>query len=267
MPMLAPPAFMALADADGEQRRGAPLPKKPMAMSGMDQTAVDKRISEQIRPCIARQASPGPGAERIRVLVDIELTRDGRLMSVPKSFLVDGVDASNARYRPVVEKYAIEAITACAPIPDLPPQFYNSPGGWRHSLVRYSLSAVISKGTLSRSFRAMTESETIDVAQKIRVRLQPCLNRRVSPDASADPIRVVARVRFNRDGSLAASPTIMRRDGVTAANARYVSAIDESLTAAIVECAPFSDLPPDLYDVRNGWSDIRLRMKLPGKER
>lgn len=110
----------------------------------------------------------------------------------------------------------------------------------------------------------MSAAAAMDIGQKIKQQVQPCANRQTNPGPGAERIRVTVRLRINRDGTLASRPTIEGHDGVDGDNARYQRQVDDRAVATFMGCQPLRGLPPDLYDVPNGWSNFLLRYKLPG---
>jgi outer membrane biosynthesis protein TonB len=110
----------------------------------------------------------------------------------------------------------------------------------------------------------MTGAAMMDIRSKILQRVQPCADRQVKPGPGAERIKVGIRLRINRDGSLAARPTIEDVAGVDDDNARYLQRVKDSAIATFMGCQPLRGLPPELYDVTNGWSNFLLRYKLPG---
>ena len=120
-----------------------------------------------------------------------------------------------------------------------------------------------SKSTTPRG-ATMSAAAAMDIASKIKQQVQPCANRQTNPGPGAERIRVTIRLRINRDGTLAARPTIEGHDGVDGDNARYQRQVDDRAIATFMGCQPLRGLPADLYDVPNGWSNFLLRYKLPG---
>jgi hypothetical protein len=111
---------------------------------------------------------------------------------------------------------------------------------------------------------AMTPKAMADIGSAIQRQVQPCANRQVKPGPGAERIRVTIRLQLNPDGSLKARPTITGHTGVDDENDHYVDAVDRNAIAAFSGCSPLRDLPPELYNVPNGWSTFSLRYKLPG---
>lgn len=103
-----------------------------------------------------------------------------------------------------------------------------------------------------------------NIASAILRQVQPCANRQVTPGPGAERIRVTINLKLNPDGSLRARPTVVGHDGVDDENGRYVDRVDDLAIATFVGCSPLRGLPAELYDVPGGWSDFKLRYKLPG---
>jgi len=118
-------------------------------------------------------------------------------------------------------------------------------------------------GTAPKS-ATMSQQALMDIGQKIKQQVQPCANRQVNPGPGAERIRVTIRLKINRDGTLASRPVIVGHDGVDDDNRRYQRQVDDRAIATFMGCQPLRGLPPELYDVPNGWSDFSLRYKLPG---
>lgn len=115
-------------------------PNPPAARVGAQQAAnIGAAIQRQIQPCANRQVSPGPGAERIRVAINLRINRDGSLASRPTVRGSTGVDDDNRRYVDRVEDLAVAAFVGCAPLRGLPPELYDVPGGWSNFTLRYKL--------------------------------------------------------------------------------------------------------------------------------
>lgn len=110
----------------------------------------------------------------------------------------------------------------------------------------------------------MNAKAAADIGSAIRRQVQPCADRQVNPGPGASRIVVTIALSLNRDGSLAARPTVSDdHSGVDDENRRYVDAVDRAAIAAFMGCAPLRGLPADLYDVPRGWKSFKLRYKLP----
>lgn len=94
--------------------------------------------------------------------------------------------------------------------------------------------------------------------------IQPCANRQVTPGPGAENIKVLVRINFNRDGSLAGDPVITGVQGNDGSNNRYVERVKDLAVATFKGCAPIHGLPDALYDVPRGWKSLPFSYKLPG---
>ena len=100
---------------------------------------VASAIAAQIRPCALRQRALGEGANRIRVVLNIRLTRAGRLQGAPTVIRTSGVDEENSQYEELVKDQAIASYRECAPL-RLPAELYQTPqGGWSNINMTYRL--------------------------------------------------------------------------------------------------------------------------------
>jgi outer membrane biosynthesis protein TonB len=127
------------------------------------------------------------------------------------------------------------------------------------------LGATPSKSTADKPQGAvMSAAAMMDIGSKIKQQVQPCANRQTNPGPGAERIRVTIRLKINRDGTLAARPVIEAHDGVDDDNRRYIRQVDDRAIATFMGCQPLRGLPPELFDVPNGWSNFALRYKLPG---
>ncbi|HEX6219447.1 MAG TPA: hypothetical protein VFZ35_09265 [Sphingomicrobium sp.] len=102
--------------------------------------SIQQAIRRQIQPCADRQVNPGPGANRIRVTLNLRLSRGGRLVRPPEVVRTTGVDDENARYEDRVKDLAVAAYIGCAPLAGLPAELYQTPqGGWSNINMTYRL--------------------------------------------------------------------------------------------------------------------------------
>lgn len=113
--------------------------KPPASATGADKASYTALIARQIQPCANRQVTPGPGAERIRILVRINLNRDGSLNGEPEITGVQGNDDDNNRYVPRVKDLARAVFKGCSPLRGLPDNLYGIPGGWQSVRLSYKL--------------------------------------------------------------------------------------------------------------------------------
>jgi outer membrane biosynthesis protein TonB len=120
-----------------------PTPSKAQqpvaAMSGQARADIGSAILRQVQPCANQQVKPGPGAERIRVTINLRLNRDGSLAARPRVTDVSGLDDENRRYADRVEDLAVATFTGCSPLRGLPAELYEVKGGWSNFSLRYKL--------------------------------------------------------------------------------------------------------------------------------
>ena len=123
-----------IADAPRAERSE---PQSAATFSAAAKASVDQAIKRQIQPCADRQPALGPGAERIRVVLNLRLERSGRLSRPPSVVRTSGIDDDNARYEDQVIDQAIRVYRACSPL-RLPPELYRTPeGGWSNINMTY----------------------------------------------------------------------------------------------------------------------------------
>ena len=124
------------SDPSSSQSQQAPA----SVMSAEALAGIQAAIKRQIQPCANRQVNPGPGANQIRVKLNLRLNRDGSLARMPAVVDTTGVTAENARYEDRVTDLAIAAYKGCAPLHGLPDDLYQTPkGGWGNINMTYNL--------------------------------------------------------------------------------------------------------------------------------
>ena len=125
----------------GIKESGSASPKPAAAtFSASALASIQQAIRRQIQPCADRQVNPGPGANRIRVTLNLRLSRGGRLVRPPEVVRTAGVDDENARYEDRVKDLAVAAYIGCAPLAGLPAELYQTPqGGWSNINMTYRL--------------------------------------------------------------------------------------------------------------------------------
>ena len=112
----------------------------PAAKMGAQQAAnIASAIIRQVQPCANRQVTPGPGAERIRVTINLRLKRDGSLAARPAITGHAGVDDDNRRYADRVDDLAVATFVGCSPLRGLPDELYDVQNGWSNFSLRYKL--------------------------------------------------------------------------------------------------------------------------------
>ncbi len=100
------------------------------------------------------------------------------------------------------------------------------------------------------------------IQQAIARQIQPCADRQVNPGPGANEIVTVLNLRLNRDGTLAATPTMVRQNGVGDDNDRYKRRVIDLGVAAFKGCSPLK-LPPEFYSTPNGgWNNLNYNWQL-----
>ena len=102
--------------------------------------AIQNSMTQQVKPCVDEQRSPGPGADRISLMINLKLNNDGSLASDPRVIRATGVDDENGRHLKSLRTLAIDAFKSCAPYRRLPINLYKTAwGGWNSFNFRYKL--------------------------------------------------------------------------------------------------------------------------------
>lgn len=100
------------------------------------------------------------------------------------------------------------------------------------------------------------------IVQAIARQIQPCADRQVNPGPGANEIVTTLNLRLNEDGTLAATPRMVRQSGVTDENERYKQRVVDLGVAAFKGCSPLK-LPPEYYSTPSGgWNNINFQWKL-----
>ncbi|ONF95704.1 cell envelope integrity protein TolA [Sphingomonas jeddahensis] len=105
-------------------------------------------------------------------------------------------------------------------------------------------------------------SALASIVQAIARQIQPCADRQVDPGPGANEIVTTLNLKLNENGTLAATPTMVRQTGVTPENQRYAQRVRDLGIAAFKGCSPLK-LPAEYYDTPNGgWNNINFKWKL-----
>lgn len=108
----------------------------------------------------------------------------------------------------------------------------------------------------------MNATALAGIQDAIRRQIQPCADRQVDPGPGANEISTVLNLRFNADGTLSATPTMVRQSGADGENARYAQRVVDLGIAALRACSPLR-LPPEYYrTAAGGWSNLNFTWKL-----
>lgn len=130
------------------------------------------------------------------------------------------------------------------------------------------LKGLTAEKSSSRDSDAAPSAAKIDgralasIVQAIARQIQPCADRQVDPGPGANRIVTTLNLRLNRDGTLSATPTVVKQDGIDDDNQRYARRVVDLGIAAFKGCSPLK-LPAEYYATANGgWSNINYRWKL-----
>jgi len=108
----------------------------------------------------------------------------------------------------------------------------------------------------------MSAQALAGIVDAIKRQIQPCADRQINPGPGANEIKVVLNLRLNRDGTLAATPTMVRTSGTTDDNQRYVQRVRDLGIAAFKGCSPLK-LPQEYYATAGGgWSNLNYIWQL-----
>ena len=129
--------FLKGIAADAASRSNAPARPAAAHFDAAAKADVASAIAAQIRPCALNQRDLGPGANRIRVVINLKLFLNGHLKGAPSVVRTSGVDEDNRQYEQLVADQAIASYRQCAPL-RLPAELYQTPdGGWSNINMTY----------------------------------------------------------------------------------------------------------------------------------
>ncbi len=100
------------------------------------------------------------------------------------------------------------------------------------------------------------------IRDAIARQIQPCADRQVDPGPGANRIVTVLNLRLNEDGTLSATPRVVRQSGVSDENSRYARRVIDLGVAAFKGCSPLK-LPAEFYSTPGGgWNNINYNWQL-----
>ncbi len=100
------------------------------------------------------------------------------------------------------------------------------------------------------------------IRDAIARQIQPCADRQIDPGPGANQIVTVLNLRLNQDGTLSATPRVVRQTGVTDENDRYARRVIDLGIAAFKGCSPLK-LPAEYYSTPGGgWNNINYNWQL-----
>ena len=96
----------------------------------------------------------------------------------------------------------------------------------------------------------------MDIGQAIIRQARSCANNQPFLGEGANTLRLRVNLRFNRNGRLASSPTVLGIAGNADLRSKYGELLEDQVRRIFTQCAPFR-LPADLYDTPSGgWNDF-----------
>jgi outer membrane biosynthesis protein TonB len=129
--------FLAGVPEAPARQAAQPAQQGAPTFSAAAKASVNEAILRQIRPCADRQPALGPGADRLRVVLNLRLDRSGRLSRPPVLVDVRGVDDENRAFEDLAYNQAVAVFRACSPL-RLPAELYSTPqGGWGNITMTY----------------------------------------------------------------------------------------------------------------------------------
>ena len=100
------------------------------------------------------------------------------------------------------------------------------------------------------------------IQQAIARQIQPCADRQRNPGPGANAIVIILNLKLNEDGTLAATPRMVRQSGLDGDNDRYAQRVVDLGIAAFKGCSPLK-LPAEYYSTPSGgWNNINFQWKL-----
>lgn len=94
----------------------------PAQLDGAAAASLGQALRAQIKPCW-EPPTGSPAIDDLRVLVEANFAKDGRLVGAPRIVGREGVNAENRAYLGPFETAALRAVSRCAPV-SLPPELY-----------------------------------------------------------------------------------------------------------------------------------------------
>ncbi len=109
-----------------------------------------------------------------------------------------------------------------------------------------------------------TSQQRASFVGALTAKIARCSRQQRPTTQEARTLRPVVVIRLRQDGSLDGAPFVRSVEGLNATNRQYETQVRDAIIRAVRNCAPYSGLPPELYDVPNGWRQppaIRLNFQ------
>ena len=118
------------------------------------------------------------------------------------------------------------------------------------------------RGSAQSSAPKFDSSAKMNVGQAIIRQARPCANDQTFLGEGANTLRLTVNLKFNRNGRLARSPTILGIRGDSDLKAKYGDLLEDQVRRIFSQCAPFR-LPAELYDTPSGgWNDFTFTYRV-----
>lgn len=121
------------------ERLGPSEPARPAAPAydAQARASISQSIAQQAQRCADREPFVGEGADRVRLTVQLNFARSGRLSRPPRITGMSGDPELRAKYGELLEDQVRRIFADCAPF-RLPPELYDTAdGGWRETTLIY----------------------------------------------------------------------------------------------------------------------------------
>lgn len=111
---------------------------------------------------------------------------------------------------------------------------------------------------------AATSQQRTSFTSALASKIARCSRQQRPSTQEARTLRPVVVIRLREDGSLDGAPVVRSVEGLNETNRQYEMQAREAIVRAVRNCAPYTGLPPELYNVPNGWRQpppIRLNFQ------
>jgi outer membrane biosynthesis protein TonB len=120
------------------------------------------------------------------------------------------------------------------------------------------------RGTSPAPRGAATTQQRTSFTSALASKIARCSRQQRPSTQEARTLRPVVVIRLRQDGSLDGAPAVRSVEGLNDTNRQYETQAREAIIRAVRNCAPYTGLPVELYDVPNGWRQpppIRLNFQ------
>jgi hypothetical protein len=126
--------------ADSPSKSDAPAKPSAPTFSATARANIGQAILRQVQPCADRQPFIGEDANKVRLTINLKLTRSGRLVRPPTVLKTSGDPDLRAKYGDLLEDQVRRIFAQCTPL-RLPAELYDTPtGGWNDFTFTYRVN-------------------------------------------------------------------------------------------------------------------------------